>query len=137
MYAPMMIWQHNKTDILSNRKAILISGSLEKQYLPPRQHSMQNYTKWVLGPSRMTHPPQIKNWGGNFATHVIPGTNCAKLNVPLAPHNKLHKLQKDANRAKNEHKMQIAFTMTVLTQDMHAMLGIQIIYMFKHFETCD
>ena len=95
---------------------------------------MQNYAKWVLGPRSMTHPPQIKNWGGNFATHVIPGTNCAKLNVPLAPHNKLHKLQKDANRAKNEHKMQIAFTMTVLTQDMHAMLGIQITFMFKHFE---
>ena len=72
---------------------------------------MQNYAKWVLGPSRMTHPPQIKNSGGNKATHVIRGTNCATLNVPHK------KFQKDANRAQNEHKMQIAFTITVLTHD--------------------
>ena len=61
-------------------------------------------------------PAQIKNWGGNFATHVNRGTNCAKLNVQLAPHNKL---QKDSNRTRNEHKMQIAFTITILTHDKH------------------
>ena len=32
--APMMIWQHNKMDILSNSKAILIPGRLEKT-VPP------------------------------------------------------------------------------------------------------
>ena len=78
MYAPMMIWQYAKLDILSNRKAILIPGSLEKNRTPRRHYSMQNYVKWVLAPSRMTHPPQIKI----FATHTIRGTNCAKLNVP-------------------------------------------------------
>ena len=72
-----------------------------------------------MGLETKSHDPSAtnkKNWGGNFATHVNGGTNCAKLNVPLAPHNKLYK---DANRAQNQYKMQITFTITVLAHDKH------------------
>ena len=68
MYALMMMWQHNKLNVLSKRKAILIPGSLKK-----KNSTTGDSIPCKIMPDGSWH--QVKNSGGNLATHVIRGTN--------------------------------------------------------------
>ena len=58
MYAPMIIWQHIKMYILSNRKAILIPGSLEKT-VPPETAFHAKLCQMGLGTK--SHDPSAAN----------------------------------------------------------------------------
>ena len=58
--APMMIWQHNKMDILSNRKALLIPGRLEKTVSPPPETAF-HAKLCQMGLETKSHDPSATN----------------------------------------------------------------------------